>query len=281
MSGTVALREILLASDFTARSDRPLDRAALLAGETGARLAIAHVLERAKDAATPEEVRALEARLRADLPAGAAGAELVIDTGSAPEVLARIAAARGSGLIVTGVARYNSIGDYLLGTAVDHIVRHADVPVLVVRARPRGPYAKLLVVTDFSEVSRGALLFAAGLFPSAAIVLLHAFHVPFQGWLKSKDTGDDVREEHQGRMDAFLADAAIPPALRARIETVLDDGELNGVAMRAVARTGADLLVLGTRTRGEAAHAAAGSDAESLLSVAGIDVLMVRVGAAA
>src|SRR3546814_19402178 len=57
-------------------------------------------------------------------------AELVIRRGSAPKMLATIAAERASDLIVTGVARYNSIGDYFLGTAVDHIIRNAAQPVL-------------------------------------------------------------------------------------------------------------------------------------------------------
>src|SRR3546814_13711138 len=60
-------------------------------------------------------------------------AELVIRRGSAPKMLATIAAERASALIVPGVARYNSIGDYFLGTAVDHIIRTAAQPVLVVR----------------------------------------------------------------------------------------------------------------------------------------------------
>src|SRR3546814_5976985 len=43
-------------------------------------------------------------------------AALIVRAGSAPEILAQVAAERGSDLIVTGVARYNSIGDYLLRT---------------------------------------------------------------------------------------------------------------------------------------------------------------------
>src|SRR3546814_9416825 len=69
----MATFEILLASDFTARSDRPTARAVQLAGEKGGKLVIAHVLE--KDAGAEE---AVAARLRADLPTDAEDAELVI-----------------------------------------------------------------------------------------------------------------------------------------------------------------------------------------------------------
>src|SRR3546814_17395754 len=100
-----------------------------------------------------------------------------------PKVLAQIAAERGSDLIVTGVARYNGIGDYLLGTAVDHIVRNAHAPALVVRCRATGPYERVVVATDLSDCSRAALLFAASLFPGSALTVVHAFTVPYSPWL--------------------------------------------------------------------------------------------------
>src|SRR3546814_4312648 len=78
-------------------------------------------------------------------------------------MLATIAAERTSDLIVTGVARYNSIGDYFLGPAVDHIIRNAAQPVLVVRRRVTGAYDRLLVATDLSDCSREAFLAAAAL----------------------------------------------------------------------------------------------------------------------
>ena len=139
--------ETLLASDFTARSDRPLDRALQLTREKDGKLVIAHVLEKGDNDPDP----AIIERLRMDLPREAHEAELVVRTGSAPKVLAQLAAERDSDLIVTGVARYNSIGDYVLGTAVDHIVRNADAPVLVVRGRASGAYGHMVVATDLSD----------------------------------------------------------------------------------------------------------------------------------
>jgi len=263
--------ETLLASDFTARSDRPLDRARRVADEKDGTLVIAHVLE--KGGSNPDS--GIVERLRMDLPLEARGAELVVRAGSAPKVLAQLAAERGSNLIVTGVARYNSIGDYVLGTAVDHIVRNADAPVLVVRGRVRGPYAHMVVATDLSGCSRAALLAAAGLFPDTAITLVHAFHVPFEGWLKSDDVKRDVRAEAQEELDAFLAHPDVA-ALKARIEPLIDEGETGSVVMRQLDRTGADLLVLGTHGRSGFAHATIGSQAEALLAAVSVDVLMVR-----
>lgn len=263
--------EVLLASDFTARSDRSLDRALQLARAGGGKLVIAHILE--KGGADPDA--GMVERLRADLPPEARDADLVLRTGSVPKVLTEIAGERASDLIVTGVARYNSIGDYVLGTAVDYVVRNADVPVLVVRRRATAPYMHMVVATDLSDCSRAALLTAARLFPDAAITLVHAFHVPYQGWLKSDDVKQDVQAEAQQGLDAFLDHDDVAPILP-RMEATVDDGETNSVVIRQLQRTGADLLVLGTHGRSGFSHATIGSQAEALLAVVHVDVLMVR-----
>lgn len=268
MTGTF---EILLASDFTARSDRPLERALQLARESGGHVVIAHVREKGDgdtDAAVLE-------RLRADLPPNARHAELVIRTGSAPRTLTTIATERGSDLIVTGVARHNDLGDFVLGTAVDHIVRNAKSPVLVVRRRALGPYAQIVVATDLSDCSREALLTAARIFPDVPIMLVHAYHVPFEAWLKADDTKQYIREEAEQGLAAFLAHPDIIP-IRARIEAAADEGEIGTVVLQRLKGTDPTLLVMGTHGRSGFAHATIGSHAEALLEAADTDVLMVR-----
>src|SRR3546814_12547233 len=62
--------ETLLASDFSARCDRPLDRATQIQRDHGGTLTIAHVLKRDGPQSGPEPV----ARLRAELPPAAQNA---------------------------------------------------------------------------------------------------------------------------------------------------------------------------------------------------------------
>ncbi len=262
--------EVLLASDFTARSDRPLDRAAQIAEQHRGSLVIAHVLEKSTKAPDDSVVE----QLRVDLPDALRDAELVVRHGSAPKELAAVALERGSDLIVTGVARYNSLGDYFLGTAVDHIIRNAQQPVLVVRRRPTAPYRRLLVATDLSDCSRAALLAAASLFPEAAITLVHAFHVPYEGWLKSEDVKADIQVEAGEGLEAFLA--ALDQAVRTRLNPRLVEGEIGTAVVNALSETHSDLLVLGTHGRSGFSHATMGSHAEALLSLVNVDVLVVR-----
>lgn len=261
--------EVLLASDFTARSDRALGRAIQLAEEKQGKLVIAHVLE--KGAKADEDILN---KLRADLPESAANAELIVRAGSAPKTLAAIAAERGSDLIVTGVARYNCIGDYFLGTAVDHIIRNAERPVLIVRRRPVAPYRRLVVATDLSDCSHAALLAAVALFPDADITLVHAFHVPYEGWINSPDVKADVRAEAQEELNDFLN--RIDSIDLTRVDARLIEGETGTVVLQELSRTGADLLVMGTHGRSGFAHATIGSQAEGILPIVNTDVLMVR-----
>jgi nucleotide-binding universal stress UspA family protein len=274
MEGEMVARqfEILLASDFTARSDRPLDRAVRLAADRNAKLVITHIIEKGSDIDDPHVVD----RLKAELAEVAAGAELIVRSGSVPQTLSQIAVERESDLLVTGVARYNGIGDFFLGTAVDHIVRDSVVPVLIVRKRPLQPYRRLLVATDFSDCSRNALLAAARLFPDLPMILVNAFRPPYQGFLKSEDVREHVGAEAEQGMAEFIAQDSIPAGLKDRIETVVDEGEIGPVIVRQLEQTGADLLVIGTHGRSGFFHATIGSQAEALLPIVDVDVLMVR-----
>ncbi len=269
-------KSIVVATDLSARCDRAVDRALIVALPWNAVVDVLHVLERDSKADDTVEVDATRMRVMQTLPEDARDTEIIIATGSVPETITHTAQERESALIVTGVARYNSVGDYFLGTAVDHIIRHAPVPVLVVKQRPHRPYATLLIATDLSTCSREAVARAGELFPDAALHIIHAYHVPYEAWLTSEDVRQEVREEAQRELDEFANDAFFSEVLRERIQARLGYGETGQVVAKALRETGADLVVLGTHGRSGFAHATIGSNAESLLSWLLVDTLMIR-----
>lgn len=271
---TSKLDSILVATDLSARCDRAFDRARLLARESGARLNILHVAEGDQFAASEEKEAAARKQVAEDLEGETA--EIVISYGSVPKTIARTAEETGSDLLVSGVARWNGINDFILGTAVDHIVRHASRPVLVVKKKPHLPYRRLLVATDFSDCSRAALISASQMFPEASIHLIHALHVPFEGWLDSKQARDEWRDMAQEELDTFLAHAEISDDLRERIQPLLAYGDSQGEISKAIKGLEPDLLVLGTHGRGGVVRATIGSQASDLLSSMPVDTLMVR-----
>lgn len=265
---------IIIASDLTARSDRATDRALLLANEGGARLVLLHVVEGGSSDAALEE-RAAEA-LETVLDSDAAEAEIIVRRGDVQREIMELADARSAVLIVTGVARFNNVRDFFLGTAVDHIVRHSQVPVLVVKRRARLPYHRLLVATDFSPCSEIALSAAAGLFPHASLTLWHNCHAAFEGLLDKKETIAFVRQQAEEDMRRFVESASIDEKARSNLQTLITVGDLESSAERALREGEQDLLVLGTHGRSGFAQATIGSWAAHLLNDIACDVLMVR-----
>ncbi|WP_374615055.1 universal stress protein [Sphingorhabdus sp.] len=267
-------KPILVATDLSARSDRAVDRATSLAKQWGVRLIVLHALEPGSHLKAKPELA--QHAIRACLSDPQADVDIVPAIGSAPTMIVEAAASAGCGLIVTGVARFNHVGDYFVGTAVDHVVRRATAPVLVVKQRPHGPYTSILIATDYSSCSLQALLTAARLFPEAALHLIHAYHVPYEAWLRSDEVKLEVTREAQEELDAFVQDPAIPDPVRARISARLGYGESHTVVWDAAAEVGANLVVFGTHGRSGFIPAVIGSMAESLLRCVPQDTLMVR-----
>lgn len=269
-------RTILLASDLSARSDRPTDRALLLGDQLKASVLLLHVVED-----EGEDERQLKERARKALESVAGeranGVGIVVRRGRVDREILSLAEENSAALIVTGVARFNSIRDHVLGTAVDHLVRHSPAPVLVVKRRAREPYRRLLVATDFSACSRQALETAAALFPDAQITVWHSCHAAYEAFLNAEQTVVDVQLEADRDMKRFVESAELPAETRGRLTLVVAVGrDLWSQAERAVHDGDFDLLVLGTHGRSGVAHATIGSRAAELLQGADCDVLMVR-----
>lgn len=267
-------KPLLVATDLSARSDRAVDRALLLAQQWGVGVIVLHALQPgSKLAARPELA---DQAIRAALPDPQADITIMPAVGLLPTLITDAAAAANCGLIVTGVARFNQIGDFLVGSAVEHVVRHATMPVLVVKQRPHTPYNSILVATDYSNCSRQALLVAAKMFPDAALHLVHAYHVPYEGWLRSNEIKQEITEAAQREMDVFLHDPAIPDTVRQRLRAHLSYGASDVAVLHAADKLGVNLVVLGTHGRTGFVAAMVGSVAEAILRCATHDTLMVR-----
>ena len=127
---------VLVATDLGARSDRAVDRACLLAQAWGAPLKVLHAVEPGSWADRNPALAMGAAR--AVLPDPSLAADILLAHEPAPQAIVRAAQETGCGLIVAGVARFNQVGDFLIWTTVDHALRNAAVPVLVVKQRVHG-----------------------------------------------------------------------------------------------------------------------------------------------
>lgn len=279
-----APRAILLATDLDGRCDRALDRAVALARAWSARLVVLTVVEppaappprpgQVLPAQASEAALRAAARLRRDIGPAADGLdfELLVREGRVGECIDAVADDTGCSLLVTGVAHDAFFGRHLVGSTVDWLVRHAGLPLLVVRDRAHAPYARLLVASDLSPPSARALAVARALFPDTSASLFTAFEVPYLGLRDGDRDGgiDDARDATLEAARGFLAaagHAGLPAA------TVHGDAAV-GLAGHALA-VDADLVVAACEGRGALFHLLIGSAAREILDASPCDTLLV------
>ena len=168
-------RRLLLATDLSARSDRALDRAVQLAREWHADMTAMTVVEtpeRPDPLAVPawppvedhdSRRRRAQKQLERDARSLGVPARIHIAHGAAAPAIEQSAAAEDADLIVTGMARNEPFGRFLLGSTVEQLTRRASQPVLVVRNRVHGKYRRITAVRFFAGRN---------------MILYHAHHVP-------------------------------------------------------------------------------------------------------
>ncbi len=280
-------QSILLATDLSARSDRSLDRAKLLAKQWQSRLTLLHVIEDARllssstDAAPswrrpPDPVKVVKKHIVEDLSEEGDSVKVLVQEGAVVETIMRVTDRESSGLIVIGVARNEIFGELSLGRTVDRLLRRSQVPLLVVKNRPRRPYRKIVVATDFSDSSRNALVSAARFFPKQALTIFHAYDAPMSQ--RMSDAADYRRERRkvaERDCEAFL-EATEKPASWQQPEILLEYGPPSELLSEYVFENAADLVVVSTHGRSAVLDMLLGSVAKQILNDVPCDILVIR-----
>ncbi len=271
---------ILFPTDFSGRCDRARDRAVQLARHWDARLILLHVQRVPDPAAMADERQAEEvlthARLRAEVKDESVAVETRLTTGDVIEAVLEASTIHAADLIVMGISRHDEIGDFLIGTTVERMIRQACAPVLVVKERVQRHYRRVMVATDFSDCSGLALRTAVAMFPAAETTLLHAYRVRLEALRGRDGLASQQQADIAFSLDAFLDGIDLPIDVGDRLEINVDYGEVCQVAGDHVKSSQTDLAVLGTHGRSALATAVLGSTARALLGRLDCDVLLVR-----
>jgi nucleotide-binding universal stress UspA family protein len=146
---TPDVRRILVAIDFSPSAALALEWARTLARACGAEVTLLHVVDLGATwvplsgpAVFPAPVPAEAAKevgelAQASLDALAPGApevtQRIVRTGHPREAIAAAAREVGADLIVVGSHGRRGVSQLFMGSVAEHVVRHAPVPVLVVR----------------------------------------------------------------------------------------------------------------------------------------------------
>ncbi len=275
---------IIVATDFTSRADRAIDRALQLGRDTKRRLRFVHAID---PNGSGERERAEVARRMEQCVGypegtdqGGGPIEFAYPEGSPPEAIARECNSEDSEMLLIGPARYNSLGDFFLGTAVDYVLRNTEKPTLVVKKRVRRGYDQIVAGTDFSAASAHAIIAAARLFPEAKIHICHAWHVPFEGFNRDGYVATEMEGEERSKLQQFVKLIAEREPRLAEATTSLK----RGGAFQAI-KEGLDahpdaLVVVGSHGASGFRQAALGSNTSDLLRFLDADMLVVNTRAA-
>lgn len=280
------------ATDFSEDAGYAAHRAALLAAQHGAQLELLHVVAKAPLEALreifhakPEGAANLVEDLRNMLTgvssalAERTGASITsrIEIGEVLDVITRECSR--ADLLVLGARGTNPLHDVIVGTTAERLLGKCAHPILVVKRPPQRAYEKLLVAVDFSPPSERALRVALRVAPRAAVMVLHAYDVPFEGKLRTAGVADETIDAYRfkaaqraiaeiqslsqticGDRDRFIA--AVDRANPSRM--ILDKEPAfpaDLIVMGRGARPLAEVLLLGSVTR----HVLAGSASDVLV----------------
>lgn len=278
------MKQILMASDLSARSDRALNRAIVLARTRGASLEIVHVVDDTLPAGIIEQLasaaRVQIERLLGAIPgSGEVTSTIEIANGSAHKEILQRAVDIEADLIVIGITRY-SVYELFHGTTAERVVRLGPFPVLLIKEPAIEPYRRVLIASDGSPAARRAMACAIDMAPNAEFLLLHAIHVPFKGLLGT-EAQEAIRAEQAERFtraleDEFRAQTAKVGIEAPKIAIVVDEGEIHDVIRKQISKLQPGLLVLGTHGRAGMRHLLVGSVAADMLSDPPVDVLVAK-----
>jgi len=305
-SGTdvmTAFSHVLCPIDLSELSTRPLAYAAAVASSYGARLTVLHVAPtfdamEVRSGALFDPVRIvypirreeiLEQLRRmvtaADVPA--AGVTLAAEQGQPASTIVAQAVATNADLLVIGTHGWSGFDQLLLGSIADKILRKAPCAVLTVPPHVPGSakrvaVSSILCAVDFSPTSQETLTVAAEIAGRmhARLVVLSviewmAEELPDVFEVEQSATTLALRK-HAERELRHLSAAHVPTVHDVTTRVVL--GRAHRQIVKAAQEEEADLIVIGTRGFGRAAHALLGSTTEQVVRAASCPVLTVRGG---
>ena len=280
---------IVTATDFSVDAGNAVRRSALLARLHRIELELLHVVNQSSLDAVREWVREptdFADRLFDD--ARSALQEAAASTGvpssarvELGDVLAEIAASCSQGrILVVGARGLNPLRDTILGTTAERLIGKWECPILVVRKPPEGDYRNVVAAVDLLKGSGDVLATAAAIAPGASLAAVHAYDVPFEGELRRAGVASQEIDQHRAAaLQKALSDVRSLSANRGgepgRFLPIVERGYPARLILKHGHAIGADLLVIGKRTRSTVEALILGSTTRHVLADAGCDVLIV------
>jgi len=286
---------VLLPTDGSDHAERAGVHAGLLAQRFGATVHVLNVVD-LQSAAGPmnaggvdeEYVQRLEAEGEAAIAAVEptvedAAVETAVVRGRPSQTILDYAADHDADLLAMGTHGRTGIRRYIAGSVVEHVVRHASVPVLTVRAtetsHPGDGYEEILVPTDGSEPATVAVEHALAI-AERMDARIHALNVVDAATLASgpeEQVSPDVLDELRARGERVTDEIATAAADRGiDATTAVREGLPARDILDYAADTDVDLITMGTVGRSGLSRFLLGSTTERVIRHAPVAVCAVN-----
>lgn len=200
--------------------------------------------------------------------------------GHAGRAIVDVAAERNADVVAVG-HQGSGQATMVLGSTANHVIHHAECPVVVCRGDHAPEPLHVVVGVDDHDLEDGenesvrALRFAAMMFPEARIDAVHAWFVPMVAAGRFSNAGgdfDDLDADAIAVVERVIAAADVDPAVTVTARPV------NGTPEFALIEESreADLIVVGSRGRGGFRGLLLGSTSLDLASHSHSPVAIVR-----
>lgn len=270
MVASIMTGPILAATDVSDGARLAVERARVLAAQTGLPVMMVHVVE--------EEDAVTDARKRL---AGMAGSdeEVIVVVGQDASGVVEVAADRKASLIVVGAHGARPLRERGIGATSDRIVRLADCSVLVVKQRPRRAYRQVVIGIDGSGESLRAIRMARFLAPDAKLTGVHAFVVVGRThllWAGAEGPDLNALEARYASKARRLLETSLDGVDVAGVTATVAAGPPDQVLSETVRSLRAELVAVGSRGDDVVKRILLGSTVFHLLQDPPCDVMIHR-----
>ena len=208
------MKNILLATDLAAETDRALERAIQLASTTSAKLHILHVCplysfkNKEKNISLKKETKdTIKKHLESNKKVKNLTTTISVIESAEPflEILNHAEKVTAD-LIVMGMHGKAKLIDMFVGTTIEKVIRKGIRPVLMVKNKVKGDYTDVMVGTDFSAGSKQAFHVAIELFPKSSFHLIHSYSFPDTaiGDKIAQFSGDFIANTAREKLENFV-----------------------------------------------------------------------------
>jgi nucleotide-binding universal stress UspA family protein len=280
------IKRVIVAVDFSPPSNLAASYGIALARRFGARLTLLHVIEFPNQGAGKAE-RMLPALISPE-DRDNLDIQCVVKQGDVQEQIKRAVEEQRADILVMGTHGRSLFKRLLIGSVAQSLLRDLPVPVFTLcHAGPQPGFERILLATDFCDVSDEAVQFALDLARTMGSQLIVAHVVDTRpGVMLEPPQVAAVFEEERGiaaeEARAKLKELEAEGASRGvAVETVLARGTPHDEILRIAGDATADFIVLQVRKRGLIDRMVLGSTAERVIRAAHVPVLCVPLGVTA